>query len=299
MRSSYILLGVSTDQLKIGRLVTDIWAPYNRYHDPPSISSSPEIHELNLHKSHLYYRTGTKSTVLVKLSKLFGINHDSQSNVCLDIEAESTSTQTLSNYPEVFKSLWENTTDETDGTKEWIQHRLLDDEDVYMVVGIRTVTNATVTVSNFSGNATGLNAGIPVSELASHGLYGSSALDVMIAMSAGQVKGVGETYQIKGACVIAAQYCKVKVGKWWNGDSKEAHLTTRDVAWEWLVGNHSRQPGHSDGFPQDRPVVTVSLGEPLDAAKFIGVNEEVVSETDDDDDDRIRSFTMHDVELVF
>jgi hypothetical protein len=309
MKPSYILptAGLSTDQVKLGRLITNIWSPANTFHDPPTVSYSPNVHNVTHYSSKLYHRSGSQSSVSSKLSKLFGINSDRSSEVFLKIEAESTTTQTLSNYSDLFKSMWHrqeaSSTPGTEGTRQWIQDRLVDDEEVYMIVGITTVTDATVTVVECSTSTTAYHAGIPISEIASlaqPALATISALDVMIAMTVGRFGKSGGSYEVKGTNVVAVQYCKVKVGKWWKGKGAEAKLSSGEIAWEWFIGRRSRAMSPICN-PRDQPVVVVSLAEPVNVAQILGEDEEGQGGEDGQGlgDDGVESFTIEDAEIVF
>ena len=315
MTPTYFLTELSTDQVKLGRLVTNIWTPYNAFYDPPFISYTPVVHEVIRHSSKFCLHRSNKSSIGSTLSKLFGIDYGRSSNTFLRIEAKSISTQTISNYSDAFEFLWsgiartpgdaQGKTDEVDRTREWIQNRLEDSEDVFMVVGIRTITDATVTVHESSDVTTRLNAGIPVTELVSSGLSMAlgSALDVTIAMGVGRAGGVGEKYEVRGTRVMAVQYCRVKVGKWWKGKDVAAKLAAKQVVWEWFIGNGLRGTTPSNTGPQDPLMVVVALGDMVDAAEIMGVNDDeghdAEGNNEDEDEDRIQSFSVDGVELVF
>jgi hypothetical protein len=311
--TAYVLTGLSVDQVKLGRLVTNVWTPYNGYHDPPGLSLTTDVAKLTQRKSTIYSHNNTQTSLMLRLSKLFGIDHDRRSNAFWKVEAESTTTQTLSNYSEVFETLWkgvaacerdpEKPKSELHKTREWIQNRLEGDEDVYMVVGIKTVTNAKVTVGQSSGTATAVDAGIPVTDMVSHGLstlVNISPLDVMIAIAVGSRGGVGETYEVEGPCVMAVQYCRVKLRrrKVGNGNDEET-LAPHKIAWEWFLGGRPRVMTPSTG-PKDKFMVEVSLGGIVDKADIVMDEEEPVStEGETDDEDRIQNVLVDGVELLF
>jgi hypothetical protein len=318
MKPSYVLTGLSVEQVKLGRLVTrkNIWTPYNAFHDPPSLTYSPDVHEVTCHSSELHYHNSTQSSVPLRLSKLFGVNRTVDTNVFLKIEADSTTMQMLSDYSSIFRS-WpsdvadttgnsERVADGLDQTREWIQNRLESDEDVFMVVGIKTVTNAKVTIHQSSNNTRSLKAGIPTSELGLHGLSpipGASALDIMIAMTAGQAGGVSEKYEMKGTRVMAVQYCRVKVSKWPKSKIGEAKLDMGGIVWKWFVGNGSVLMKASTSDSRDSFMVSISTGEIADAAEIVGSDEEEQDEHEDDDldedEDHIDRVLINGVELMF
>lgn len=307
MKPSYVLPGISTNQVKLGRLVTNVWTPHNSFHDPPTISdtdisSQLEIHKVIRHSSEFYNHTHNKCATFLKLSKFFGINLDSSSNVIFKVKARSTTTEALSNYSDLFRSIWRgggvsttsNPGAHMDATREWVQNRIEDGEDVYMVVGITTATDATVVVDVRSATITGPQVGVPTSDMALPGissLANASALDVILAMAVGQCGTGIETHEMNGTHVIAVQYCKVKVGKWWKKKSEEPRLASGHVVWKWFVGpNRSMNP---PPVTDEEMMMDASLGEPV-TMDVLGPNEE-----DAEEDQRIENVLLGDGELLF
>jgi hypothetical protein len=316
-KSAYVVNGLSEDQVKLGRLVTNVFIPFDKYHDPPTLSlaHTTNTSKLTQHSSTLYNHSNSQTSIFLRLSKLFGIDHDRRSKTFWKVEAESVTTQMLSNYSEVFETLWKcvaseprepdrpgKPKSELARTREWIQNRLEDDEHVYMVVGIKTVTNAKVTVGQSSGVTNIVDAGIPVTEIVSHGLstpVDMSALDAMIAVTVGQRGGAGETYEVKEPFVMAVQYCRVKLKKRkiGNGNSEET-LTPRDISWEWFIGGRPRVMTPSTR-PKDEFTVSVSLGNIVDMADIVMGEEEPADADGEADDDHIQNVLIGDVELMF
>jgi hypothetical protein len=203
VKASYILVqsnGLSDNQVKLGRLVTNIWTPFISYHDPPNISDTHgrlhQTDEITNHNSTLYFNNNRNDSLSLKLSKLFGIGIDRSSNSALVIKAKSVSTSTLSDCVLAFDCIFDgpadNTATGTSTTRSWIQNRIQGGHDVYMVVGIQTVTDAHITqLHSFTTNPSS-SVAVPVSEIASHGAAavastvgagGWSALDVSLAIA--------------------------------------------------------------------------------------------------------------------
>jgi len=262
MKSSYILIqsnGLSDKQVKLGRLVTNIWTPFDSFHDPPSLFTSDlaQVDEITDHNSTLYFNRNCDDSISLKLSKLFGISLNHASNSALLIKAKSVSTATLLNHTSVFNRIFSGPTvgpsesSETNETRAWIQKRFEGGEAVYMVVGIQTVTDAKVTQVQSSNLKTSFDGSIPVTDIASHGVsapIGWSTLDVSIAVVLGRDGGAGAEYEIQGTRVIAVQYCKIQVSlRKWRTGKDEVKLAER--TWQWYLGEKMRSRTTSTDRP--------------------------------------------------
>jgi hypothetical protein len=301
MKPSYVVPTPLLEQVKLGRLVTNIWMPSDVYYDPaPSVSRSPtQIQQVTQYSSTIHFRTSSKSSVYLRLLKLFGIRRDRNANVSMKVEAEGVTTETLSNYADVFRSMWRGESPEGNSEKEadvinplreWVQDRLESDEEVYMITGVKMATNAKITVETSLDTSTSLTPGL---QLPSNGTSGDPQA-IMIAIKLRRSYGIEEKYEVKGTCVVALQYCKLNVAKRWMGKNAQEVVSVGNNSWEWLAA--AKRTITSDITPRNRLIVEVSLGEPVDSSGMARVDEEG---QDSDDEDRVYCYRVGDVELIF
>jgi hypothetical protein len=306
MNSAHILIqsnGLSDKQVKLGRLVTNIWTPFDSFHDSPSlVEPKAEATQIDDHNSTFCFNRNCDESIWLKLSKLFGIDLNRKSTTALVIKAKSVSTRTLSDYTSAFNSIFdsaaESETDTAGKTRKWIQNRVEGKEAVYMVVGIQTVTDAKVTQVRSSNINTSLHSGIAVPEITSQGVSSVaewSAPDVSIAIAIGRDGGASSAYEIQGTRVIAVQYCKVKSRTWPLAGDGGVELTSR-TQWKWYM-DEMRAGGTSNGG-QSCFGLEVSLEKMVDAAMARNVSEGD-GEDDGEDEDCVDNISVDGIEIVF
>jgi hypothetical protein len=312
MKSSYILVqstGLSGKQVKLGRLVTNIWTPFDSFHDPPSLFTSDleQIDEITNHNSTLYFNCNRDDSLSLKISKLFGISLNRTSNWALLIRARSVSTTTLLDSTATFNRVFNHPTTESSHlneeaeTRRWIQNRFEGGEAVYMVVGIQAVTDAKVTHFQASNLKQALHGGIPVTDIAAHGvpaLVGWSALDVSIVAALARDSGAGSEYEIQGTRVVAVQYCKIKLSlrRW----QKDEEVKLADRTWQWYLGEIRASPeNNTSKNHQSCFGLEVLLGEIVDISEARNVSEGDSGGHEGEDEDCVDSISVSGVEFVF
>ena len=298
--SHIVINGLPEAEVKVGRLVTSIWDPFQQIHDPPSFSrlldsQTHVIVDENITSSHF---DSSSTSILLKLSQLIGIGHDVTASLSTIVEAKIARRTIFSNYQDAFYSLFSDPN--TEATKRWIQNRLDEGTDVYMVVGITTVTDAKVTMVSAASSKPFLKANIPVSHMAALPIPWS-ALDISIALGVARNGSGGAVREMKGTRVVGAQYCRLKLRKWWQAkkDAKTTRLGT--PAWQSYI-----IPKRSGAVPVDDSgcfMIEASLGEVVSAADIQKwEDEDKVDDEgcdDENEEDKVDSIVVDGVELVF
>ena len=227
-----------------------------------------------------------------------GLGHDAMSSLSTTVEAKTATRTIFSNYSDAFYFLFSDP--DADETRKWIQNRLDEGTDMYMVVGITTVTDAKVTMASAADSKSFLKANIPVSQMAALPIPWS-ALDVSIALGVARGGAGGAVREIKGTRVVGAQYCRLKARKWWEAknETKPARLGT--PTWQsYIIPKRSGavQVDDSGCF-----MIEASLGEVVSAAEIQKWQDENKGgdegPDDEDEEDVVDSIVVDGVELVF
>ena len=294
-----VINGLPEAQVKIGRLVTDIWDPFRQIHDPPSFLSLLDSHihitvDENLTSSH---HDSSGSSILVKLSQLLGIGYDNKSSLSATVEAKTATRTAFSNYSDIFYTLFSDPG--ANETRNWIQNRLDEHTDIYMVVGVTAVTDAKVTLASAAYSNPFFKAGIPASKMAALPSAWST-LDVTIALGAARGGTGTAVHEIRGTRIVGVQYCQVKLRKWWQAkiEAKATRLGT--PTWQSYI-----IPKRGGVVPADDSgcfMIEASLGEVVSAAEIQKWHEDQQDGGEagsDEEEDAIDSVVVDGVELVF
>lgn len=293
--------GISPEFVRIGQLVTDIMNPLANYHRPLYDGELSQPVKTTRYQSSIQYRVGDERSFLLKLTKFFGIGGDCNSVVSLRIEAGETGELTLPNHSEVFRTLYDETRcenkEELHKARKWIQNRIVEKDDIYMVVGVRTVRDAKVTVEVSSGSGASFNAGIPISEIVTGGVSAVlNATDLMIAAHAAQSRQASEEHTLNGEWVIGVRYCKLKTAK---RTKREGQLMPGALKWAYFTGQSIRiaEDRWKDRDRMDDVDLEADVGGEVDPNEFVGGDDE--DEEADDEDDVLTTLEVDGVSLLF
>ena len=167
----------------------------------------------------------------------------------------------------------------TEETKTWILRNFEEGKKIYMVVGIKTVTVAKVTVSRYRNAQTSIEAA----------LSGSTAEEGIAVTLARATSCMKEEYDVNEG-IVAVEYCEVQTRRWLKKGPR-VKLDQRGGAWRWYAGAELPR-GVGTDKEYDSIVLEVSAGQTVDADVVEKIEEEEPS------DGELRRILFGDVELV-
>lgn len=292
--TSLILPSDCETQVKLGWLVTNVWAPIHDYYAlpfEPEYQDSPRLAFSHIHP------LSEKSTISGKLSRLFGAESGEKD---LLIKAASANFRTLVNYPDAFNSLWrssglvndaeiEKETKAITEAKLWIQERCPESRKLYLVVGILTAVDASVAVIDHSSAST---------PKASSPSPSSSVVGMSIAHTLGQAKHIETSFEVPGTSVIAIQYRKVACERkiWKRSEAQPKLAKSGPEGWQWII-----RGGPIRSLDPDEEVecyMNLEMSQDVVDAVEVGMDPEG-EEVDEDYEEPIQHALFDGIELVF
>lgn len=137
------------DSIKLGRFVTRVDHPHQNHHDPPS-AGQPRALLSVLDSFTGEHETASHSTFNASLTSLLSASFSKRAKINIRVATDRVKTYTLDNSDNWF--------DEAIGlaaTRAWIERALDRGEDIYMIVGYRTVMNASISQASILVNSAG------------------------------------------------------------------------------------------------------------------------------------------------
>ncbi|KAI8710441.1 hypothetical protein NCS52_01574300 [Fusarium sp. LHS14.1] len=135
------------DSIKLGRFVTRIDHPHQNHHDPPS-TGQPRVLISLLDSYTGDHETASRSAFTTSITSLLSAGFSKRAKTKICVATDRVKTYTLDNSDSWF--------DEAIGlaaTRCWIERALDRGEDIYMIVGYRTVTDASVSQASILGSS--------------------------------------------------------------------------------------------------------------------------------------------------
>jgi hypothetical protein len=197
---------IPQDAVKLGRFTTSIDNPHQNYHDPswtkPTLAvNSPLGSFIGMHETASDY--GFASSLTSVVSALFSKRAKSK----LYIVADRVLTSVLDNSDSWFKEATK-----LPATQSWIEQQIDQGNDIYMIVGFHSVTNAHIIQESHRGTAADGQIQLPAAlALAAAGVIVPLG-DTLNPSVGGHRQILDETqsqFQILGDQICALQYRKV------------------------------------------------------------------------------------------
>ncbi|PWI64609.1 hypothetical protein PCL_09503 [Purpureocillium lilacinum] len=159
MRASIIPSQILIPQssVKLGRFITSVEYPHQHYHDPPSDMPPPTFTSTRsayTGEHHAASDVSLRSTLTSLLSTRFSKG----AKLKVRVTTGQFTAYTLDN-----SDSWFDEVTRLPATRVWIERAIDRGDDVYLVVGFHTITDATVIHESVAGNGSGACAEIPVS----------------------------------------------------------------------------------------------------------------------------------------
>lgn len=237
MRSTWVANTLlPNESVKIGRLVLDFENPEDDCYDP--VTEFPIENEITSSKLEGFHDIGGQektSTFRIFLTKLLAGSFNIQGNVETEVESAVCTTYRLKNSGNYFE-----TTCKSSAARKWLGQAIRRGRKVYLVVGIKTLSEAQITIrvkQSIAGEAK-----LDISELLARTIpVGSgNAIDVGASVSGIAASNKTLRFMAPETQIYAVQFRKVRFSFFSPGNLDKAQLQ-RGNRWEVYLG------GRGDG----------------------------------------------------
>jgi hypothetical protein len=214
--------------IEIGRFVTSVDEPYQDYRDPDIGSSFKVVEKIETQYDGHDYQAAHQSFAS-KLTALLSLSFSKRHKTSIRITTNQVKTYYLDNNVECFRNAVQS-----EDMRRWIERTVDEGEDIYFVVGYRTITDAHVEARSGAqvmsdGKlvmpiSTGLTAAGTVVPL-------GNLVDAGIAGSAGYSDDQQRFFVAQGEQIVAVQYRKVGF-KWFASKTADKAMLAKKAHWE-------------------------------------------------------------------
>ena len=198
---------VPLDAVKLGRFTTSIDSPHENYHDPEWTKPAQAVTS-SLHSYTGMHQTASSSGFASGLTSLMSAGFSKRAKTRLYIVADSVVTSALDNSDGWFKDATQ-----LPATRAWIEQQIDQGNDIYMTVGIRSITNARIIQESYLGTATEGQMQLPaapVFAVAGAIVPLGDAADPMVGGHRREFDGAQAQFLVRGDQVCALQYRKIR-----------------------------------------------------------------------------------------
>lgn len=200
---SQILLPQSS--VKLGRFITNIKYPNLHHHDPPSESTALETERAAYtHEHYIASNAGLGSALSSVLSSRFS----KRTKVKVRVTTQQFKTYALDN-----PGAWFNEVTRLPKTRSWIEQTIDQGDNIYLIVGFHTITDAHIYQESLAGHTAGGKAQVPIGlSLAALGAVAPLG-DIIDPSIDFQQEGVNRKlshFLARGEQVCAIEYCEIR-----------------------------------------------------------------------------------------
>jgi hypothetical protein len=196
----------SVEAVKLGRFITNIKEPSQSYDDPayatsPIALTTPQLQFISSQQ------TAGSAGLGSSLSSLLSLALSQRAKREVKVTAEAVKTYTLDNVTKWFREATS-----LDETKEWLERTFDEGEDIFFIIGFRTILNAQISEEIMSGHSISGKVQMPISAaLASAGIFVPlQNIDPSIGGHHQSTDGVRARFIAPGENVCALQYLKLR-----------------------------------------------------------------------------------------
>lgn len=143
--------------VKLGRFVTSVDEPHQRYYDPSRISSFQTVEKVESHYDSIDSLAGYR-TLASELTSLLSATYSKRHNTSIRITTNQVKTYYLDNYGEWFRNAMQS-----EDVRRWIERTVDEGEDIYFVIGYHTIIDARVAAHTGGQLVSGGKLAMPVS----------------------------------------------------------------------------------------------------------------------------------------
>ncbi|VUC23432.1 unnamed protein product [Clonostachys rosea] len=252
------------DSVKLGRFITSIDHPHQGYHDP-SWTEAPEpivtIREAFTGSNLQQNDTGFTSALTAFLS----VGFSKRAKAEVDITADHVRTHLLDNSDEWFVKATEFL-----ATKTWIERQVDRDNDIFMIVGFHTVTNAHIAQKVVSGTSAHGKTRIPIGlSLAALGPLGS-VFKPSVQGSNDRVDDVRTAFTAPGEQICALQYRKIQ-HRWLSSRNADTMRLSKSPRWTSVEKGRDEEEDEDDVIEvESAPILEEALDGKWDRVNVSG-----------------------------
>ena len=198
---------VPQDAVKLGRFTTSIDNPHQNYHDPPW--TKPTLAVNSPLESYIgVHQRASSSGFASALRSLMSIGFSKRAKKKLHITADQVMTSALDNSDGRFKEATR-----LPATRSWIEQQIDQGNNIYMIVGFHTVTNARIIQESCLGAAAEGQVQLPAAlPLAAAGVIVplGNIIDPSVGGHRRVFDGAQSQFLVRGEQVCALQYRKIR-----------------------------------------------------------------------------------------
>lgn len=230
------------DFVKLGRFITNIDHPHQGYHDPPS--AEPPKQGITPRDSVVgLQHQGSNASFELALTSLMSASFSKRAKTQVRVTAEKITTYTLDNSDEWFDSVTR-----IPATRAWIERAVDRGEDLYMIVGFHTVTNARIVHQVVQGQGVGGHVNVPVSlTLTSVGVVAplGNIIDPSVGGKYHDLDSTQAHFVAPGEQVSAFQYRKIR-HKWLSSKTIDTSRLSKSPRWASVERGRDEEDGEDD-----------------------------------------------------
>jgi len=198
-------------QVALGRLVLDMKDPGQNF----CRFGELELQEGDVSKSQFQdlkslAKAESSSGFKLALSKVLQLFASKSRTTVDDISSKTAMRHQLLNVNEKFETMFQE-----DDVKKWLEKVVLTGSDIYLVVGLHTLQDASISLDRLASKDIGGKAQAPVTEALAPGISSiprvGNSLDVRIEGGHSSTSSLGASFITPGERIIAVQYQKVSV----------------------------------------------------------------------------------------
>jgi hypothetical protein len=228
---------LACDAVKLGRLVLDVRSPEQEFFDSGSLPGDPAITPADILIKHQYnfndlLQRTSGSRFNSTLTRFLAASHANRQEQSAHISAIRNTTYQLQNSTDIFERICSS-----DQARRWLERALIRDRKVFMVVGMETLLDATLSTQHSASRSVGAEITAPAEILAAATTAGiplpySELLDVGAGAEIARGTKSASSLFAAGEQVYAVQYRKLEFS-WFS--SRKLENASLEVGNRWKV----------------------------------------------------------------
>jgi hypothetical protein len=230
------------NSVQLGRFITSVEHPYQNHHDPPVMSQPPALVLLRdsyTAENHAGGNSGFSST----LTSLLSARLSKRAKKKVLVTTEQMKTYILDN-----SDRWFEGATRIQATRTWIERALDRGQDIYMIVGFHTVSNATISQESATGSSAGGQISVPTSlSLSAAGVVAplDDIIDPGVAVYHQGVDGTKSQFVARGEQICAFEYRKLS-HRWLSSKDIDKSRLSKECHWSAIERARDAEDGEDD-----------------------------------------------------
>lgn len=237
---SQILLPQSS--VKLGRFITNVEYPHQHHHDPPS--ETPPITLASTRSAYAgEHHAASDASFRSTLTALMSARLSKGTKLKVRVTTGQLRMYTLDN-----SEAWFDETTRLPATRAWIEQAIDRGREVYLIVGIHTVMDASISHESASGSRAGGHAEIPVSlSLTAAGIVApfGGIIDPSIGFQRQGLDAAHTRFVAPGEQVCAIEYRKIRY-EWLSSKRIEKSRLSNVRQWPSMERARDEEDGEDD-----------------------------------------------------